>query len=237
MTRAIYPQSIVTWTDRQDEIDNIWANDPNSIAAETVAIESVLGVQPNIEKDPLSGPPVTYPTVDARISAVARGQNLPFVSLQNQESLIDNNQGIGTQFGVWNTYNEIYDPFKMYNGFDVTIPMDGWWIITINQHWDWWSTGYHGVNFWVDTVFRGHNYWFWDFPWNGVEEFWQGSIGDQRPANTTITWQGPLKDGQRIRALSENGSPHTPHRTYNMELKAACIRELPSNAPFDEPSV
>jgi hypothetical protein len=233
ITRPIFPEGVITWTDRQDEQDTIWANDPNSIAAETVAIEATLGAMPQVEKTPLAGPQVTYTSVDARLSAMAQGQNLPLVELKNAEFDVANGQGIGSQFGQWNSYGTVYDPFGMYNGTDITIPCDGWWLVSIGQYWDWWSQGYHGVWFWIDGVWYRHHHWFWDFPENNPTGPWMGGIDVERPSHTSVTWQGVLKTGQRLRALSENGSNHTPHRAYNLEFKAACVRSIPASVPAD----
>jgi len=124
-----------------------------------------------------------------------------------------------------------YDPFSMYNGADVTIPADGWYIVSIAQTWDWWSTGYHGHWFWVDDQYYRHHHWFWDFPGNYEGGYWYRSTAEQRPATTHIDWQGVLKQGQRLRSLSENGCPHTPHQTYNMSFAISFVRSVAPGTP------
>lgn len=236
MTRAIFPQSIAAWTDRIDEIDTVWANDPNSIAAEVGAIESVLGVMPQVEKFPITGTgTIAYDSVDARLSDMVAGSHIPVMSLSSPEQHINNWRGAGAEYGEWNTYGVDYDPFGMYNGTDVTIPADGWYSVSIAQTWEWWSTGYHGHWFWIDNRYYRHHHWHWDFHGNEEGGWWYRSQSEQRSATTNIDWQGILHKGQRLRALSENGCPHTPHRTFDMSFAISFVRSVASNAPYSTP--
>ena len=229
--RAIFPESIAAWTDRRDSIDTIWANDPNALAAEVVAIENTLGVMPHVEKHPIMGSSKTYDSVDARISDIVQGNNIPVLSMSSREQHIHNWRSAGSNYGEWNSYNPDYDPFNMYNGTDVTIPADGWYHVSIAQSWDWWSTGYHGHWFWIDGRYYRHHHWFWDFDGNRHGGYWYRSEAEQRPSTTHIDWQGVLKKGQRLRVLSENGCPHTPHRAYDMSFALSFIRTVAASAP------
>lgn len=226
MTAAIYPSGVVPWTDRRDNIDIVWGNDPNSLAAEIRAIEAVLGINPQIEKNPVSGPQITYNTVDERISATQRGEPLPVCSLSQTEGFIANGRGAGTNYGLWNVYNENYDPFGMYNGNDITVPETGWYLITSSQWWEWWSFGYVLHSLYIDGVVRRMHRWQWNFPENVADGYWQAFDNIHRDAETHITWQGKLTAGQRIRALSENGTPRTPVRSYQMSIEVSCIRKI-----------
>jgi hypothetical protein len=75
-----------------------------------------------------------------------------------------------------------------------------------------------------DVWFRSCIPWHWDFAGNDFFGWWQGGIGELRPGHTTITHQGVLQAGDRIRISSENGCPHTPHRCFNMDFAASFQR-------------
>lgn len=266
MTVAIFPQSIVSWTDRIDELNTVFADDPNSLAAEIGAIENALGVLPAVEKYPIiasspvaqpligtsgvsSGNTIVYSSVDARLSDMLNGNQLPVCALSSPQQAIPNWQSTGQNYGVWNNYTVDFDPFGMYNGTDITIPADGWWHFSAAQSWEWWSTGYNGMWQWIDNYYYRHHHWFWDYPGNQIvyaqplggpatvsspavpiANYWY-KPGELRPAITSVDWQGVLKAGQRIRVLSENGCPDTPHTTFDMSCQISYVRSVPSNIP------
>lgn len=227
MVAPVYPKGIAAWSDKQNEIDVVFAADPNELAAEVLAVETTLGVEPQIEKSPLTGNPIAYATVDARISDQLAHRQIPVVSLNSGEQFFENFQGVGTFYGEFNTYDKVFDPFDMYNGADVTIPITGWWIVTVGQFWDWFSTGYHALHMFINDVwFRSCIPWHWDFAGNQPGSWWWGGLESNplRPAHTTITHQGILQAGDRIRINSENGCPHSPHRAFNMDFQACFVR-------------
>lgn len=236
MTTPQYPGSTFYWgPDRQNEINVDFAADVNGPAAEIIAIEETLGVNPQIEKSPITGNQITYPDVDTRISATLDGTGIPVCSLGNNELFVPNtlNLTAATNYGVWNAYTANYDPFNMYNGSVVTIPVTGWWRIIVGQYWDWYSTGYHRCLWYVGNQWWRHDCWHWDFAGNQPGGWWytNDEIGPQRYAHTSITWEGVLTAGTAMRVLSENGCPDTPHRTWNMEFKASFVRTVPSGTP------
>lgn len=238
MTIAQYPNAFMNWgADRINEIDVDWAADVNGPAAEIIAVEKTLGVNPQIEKQPIVGPaPIVYDDVDDRISATLNGTGIPVVSLSNNETFIPNtfNCLAATHYGVWNSYSNVnYDPFGMYNGSVITIPATGWWRITTGQRWDWWSIGYHRLLWWVDDDWWDHDIWHWDFAGNVPGGWWWtvDGIGPQRWTQNTITWEGVLTEGKTMRVLSENGCPHTPHRAWNQWFKASFVRTVPPGTP------
>ena len=236
MTTPDYPNSVYVWgADRLNEVDVDWAADVNGPAAEIISLEKTLGVNPQIEKAPILGTQITYPNVDARISATLDGTGIPVVSLSNSEQYCPNTLNLtsATNYGVWNTYNSNYDPFNMYNGSVVTIPATGWWRIIIGQYWDWWSTGYHRCAWYRGNQWWRHDMHHWDFAGNQRGGWWytDDDIGEQRYAHTSINWEGVLLAGDNLRVLSENGCPHTPHRTWNMEFKASFVRTVPTGTP------
>ena len=71
---AIFPGGTFSWTNRIDDESVVFSNDVNSLAAEIIATETTLGVNPQIEKHPIIGTsPINYASVDARISDTLAG--------------------------------------------------------------------------------------------------------------------------------------------------------------------
>jgi hypothetical protein len=233
MTNPTYPSGVFSWgTDRVDYESIDLAEDANSLAAEVVALESTLGTDAQTESSPVAGNPVSYATVDARISDNLAGNQLPVCILGNPSLQVPNFQSAGTNYGAWNTYSNVnFDPFNMYNGTDVTIPALGLWRITIGQQWDWWSTGYHACYFYLNNNYFRQDIWHWDFAGNSPGGWWYTVDDIPRPGSNKITWEGILGEGDRIQVLSENGCPDTPHRTFDQEFKAVFVRSVPLGTP------
>ena len=75
---ATYPASIVSYTTKVDVTDVIYASHPNLLQDEVVAIESILGVTPNISTTPSSGGTFnatsnSFGTVSARLANIETG--------------------------------------------------------------------------------------------------------------------------------------------------------------------
>jgi hypothetical protein len=225
MTQAVFPKSIFPWTDRVDEVNVVFANDPNSLAAEIVAVENTLGTMPQVEKAPYSGNPVSYSSVDARISDVLAGNQLPYCSITINQFFVYNNQGPGSFFGHFNTFSKVYDPFGYYNGSDITIQASGLYIVTSSQQWGWHDSGYLRHSLYCDGIWFAGDRWDWDFAGFGPA-FYEPS----RQASTSFSWMGPLTAGQRLQVVSENGTSFNPFPVTNSWMRLVCLRKLPANA-------
>lgn len=225
MTQAVFPKSIVSWTDRVDEQDVIFANDPNSLAAEIIATETALGALPQQEKSPFTGNPVTYGSVDARISDAAAGNLNPYVSVTTSSFFVFNQQGPGSRFGHINTFQKVYDPFGFYNGTDITVQVSGLYLIQGQQSWDWHDSGYLFHSLFIDGLWYCGHRWDWNFGLFGPS-FYQ----DSRPATTAFTTLAPIAAGKRVQVVSENGTSRNPFRAQNSWLRMYCLRKLPQAA-------
>ena len=225
MTQAIFPKSILTWTDRVDQQDTIFANDPNSIAAEVISIENTFGAMPHQEKAPFVGNPITYSSVDARISDAVAGNLNPYASITNTSFFVFNQQGPGSRFGRVNTYQKVYDPYGFYNGTDFTAPVTGLYLINGSQQWGWHDSGYLWHSLYIDGLWAIGHRWDWNFPGIGP-----GFFLDTRPATTAFTWLGPIAAGKRIQSVSENGTSVSSYPVSNSWLRIYCLRTLPSGA-------
>lgn len=224
MTAPIFPKSTFGWSDRVDQISNVLANDPNSLAAEVVSIENTLGAQVQVEAGPYIGNAVTYSNVNARITDTLQGNQKPYVSLANTAGFsVYNGQGEGTKYGQYNTYNALYDPFKQYNGSDITLGCTGLWDIYTVQTWVWYSQGWLGHAIVVSNDVVDGDIWRWDFPNSGI-----GSYSNNRYVQTRVRWSGLLPKGTRVRVVSENETSNNPYPVVNSYLRAFCDRTSPS---------
>jgi len=75
---ATYPASIVSYTTKVNVVDTIDASHPNLLQDEVIAIESILGVTPNLSTAPSSGGTFTatstsFGTVSARLANIETG--------------------------------------------------------------------------------------------------------------------------------------------------------------------
>lgn len=229
--QAAYPNSILSWTDRIDDVNIVYAIDPNTIAADLISVETVLGTNPQIEPSPPLGTPITYASLSARITDAMNNAQMPYVSLTQQKIACPSSSG-----GQLNYYRADFDPYRMHNGTDITFPCDGWWIVTSSQTWDWWDTGYS--HFWlglngIGNILAEHLV-DWEFPgntfYNGVPGRWQ--LFGKRTMTSTVWWQGPAHKGDRISGVSENGTTNASQNVSNLSLKASCISRFKSGTTF-----
>lgn len=224
MVAPIFPKSTFGWTDRVDQISNVLANDPNSLAAEVISMENTLGAQVQVESGPYIGNAVAYSTVNARITDTLQGNQKPYSSVSNTGGFsVYNGQGSGTKFGQYNPYNVSYDPFNMYNGSDITLGCTGLWDIYTTQTWAWYNQGWVGHAIVVDNTVFDSTIHRWDFPASGI-----GSYGTGRYIQTSVRWTGLLGKGNRVRVVSENETTLNPYPVINSFLRCFCLRTSPS---------
>jgi hypothetical protein len=234
MATSVYPTGVIQWTPRINCVDIVWANDPNSLANELVAIETTVGINPQIEKSPptsAAGPTVAYNTVDKRISDAMNNNLLPYTYLKGVDFWIPD----GAQH--FNVYTPTLDPYNMYNGQDITIPCDGYWSVFGNQRWNQQGDSFVGLNM---------NFLYINGDWRHVDYWnWSDVIGDDPfsfytfPSNvmqsngyTNLAWEGLLHAGDRIQVLSANVTFCPAILVNNIELKMSCIRTFPSSTTF-----
>ena len=221
--KAVYPNGIFTWTDKVDQVNVDFANDINSVASEVISVESTLGTTPTVENNPPSGgTKVTYNTVDDRISDAINNSQLPACSVTASSFIVPN-----TTIGVVNQYKVNYDPYDMFNGTDITIIANGWYLASTHQWWNWWSDGYVHHSLQLNGELLDEDLVDWQFSGNVSSVStalprWQ-TFG-KRSRLTRIFWQGLLHKGDRITALSENGTSNSSFKVTNMNMKVAMLR-------------
>jgi hypothetical protein len=200
---AVYPNGIVPWINRVDLINTVYAADPNSLAAEIIAIETTVGTNPQIESAPPVGNPVTYSTLSARVHDVQMGNQLPVCTVVNQSFEVHGNSPTGVQ----NSYSKVLDPFGMYNGTDITVKTPGWYDITATQGAGWASSGYAHFTLNISGVEVTNDFWNWDFPANQPGGQWRSAASAPgRGHIMSMSWQGIIQANQRISVSTENGT-------------------------------
>jgi hypothetical protein len=228
MAVPVYPKALSGWTDRINNVDIVWAADPNTLAAEIISIESTVGTMPMVEPNPPVGKPLTFSSVSARISDVQNGYHLPYVELIASNFRV----GYGSYFnGVPNVYQPLVDDFNYFNGSDISIGANGIYVIDVFQVWQPWVSGYVNIHLTINNNLARTATWSWDsVPTNGPIS-WQN-----RTANAGIAWMGPLQYGDRVRVVSENGTNWQQYGVNYSSFRAQFIRSLSNFEASLEPS-
>lgn len=183
---------------------------------------------PQLESNPIAGPQVNFVSVNQRLDYLTAGQQLPVVEMTSTGQAVASRQGALTNYGVYNTYGNVaYDPFKMWNGSDVTVPATGWYSVDAVQYWPWALSGYNAMHLLVASALQDTDIWSWDFPENAQGSAWQGYSNMARPGCTHVRFEGIINQGARIRVISENGTPVTPVTAENMRLSVSLLRVTP----------
>jgi hypothetical protein len=220
---AVYPNSVFPWTSRRNNIDVVWAADPNSLAAEIQAIESVIGTTPNVENNPPTGNSVTYSTMNSRVSAANNNTELPYAYLRNSNGFF-----IEAGQQIYNSYNVQNDPYNIWNGTDGTIPCNGWWSVQADQKWDQHGNRFHGGNvlfMYLNGDVLASDIWDWD-AFFGVTLHYSNNVLESN-GYSHLVWMGELHKGDRIRLLSVNNTFCPGIGVTHVNLKFFCHRTLP----------
>lgn len=242
MATSVYPSGVIQWTPRINCVDIVWANDPNSLANELVAIESTVGVNPQIESNPPYGVgavaplgvpgTVAYNTLSARVSDAMNNNLLPFTYLTGNDFYIP---GSGGQ--AFNAYTVTLDPYGMYNGHDITVPCDGFWGLYHTQRFNQLGDNFIGLN--MNFLYINGNWvhaQLWD--WNNFLGEASG-LDIPHPSNVmgsngivNFSWMGLLHAGDRLQMLTANYTFCPAILCNAIQWKMICFRTLPSSTTF-----
>ena len=179
--QSVYPKSIVSWTDRiNGEI--IWAADPNSIAAEVVALENAIGVNPSVESNPPFGPPQQYSSLSSRVSAAMLQTEHPFISLELDNFRINWQQSHGLNAV---DFMQFHPPFRVrhddwhyFDGTCMTVRAAGLYLVIQNQQWEYRPSGWCRCHCRINDDVRRQCVWNFDqFP-QGNNRFGQTYNGE-----------------------------------------------------------
>lgn len=215
---ATFPNAIFSWTNRINDTDVVWAADPNSMAAEILAIENNIGAKAQIESGVPVGNPVTYKNVSSRITGAMNGTNLPYVSLYNTQF----NVGYGTAAdanAVYFNFKKLQDTYGYFNGSDITVKASGVYAVDSYTAFQWYNQGFCASYLIINGVVNSSDYWKWNFAARG-----KGAYTDDRFGVVQWSWLGTLNKGDRVRVGFENGTTRSSYRIENTSLKMQYIR-------------
>lgn len=206
---ATYPNGIASWTNRIDNVNTVWAADPNTLAAELVAVQNAIGTNPQIESKPVAGNPITYPSLSARLSDTLWGHELPYVALGTPASF-DVRYGTALNgFGQFNVYTTKHsDRWGWYNGSDITIGATGIYLVDVEQGFQYYTSGYYKLALTCDNINLRSAVWHWDFPSGSASNYSANFAG--RQATLGFGFMREFVKGTRLRVVSENGTPKNP---------------------------
>lgn len=221
MTAPIYPKAIASWSDRIDGTNTIFAADPNMLAAEIVAIETALGVTPNIEPWSPGGTTI-YGTVSDRISDAMLSTQHPFCEV----TATNFNVPYGDWFwGTFNSYKPTIDNFGYYNGSDITIKYDGVYSVSVFQRWQNHTDGVLMHNLQLSGSLADTAVWKWADPPTAPPGAAKTNNAT-RQAITTTHHIGALGAGTRIRVGSVNMTGKNPYAVEESILRVYYHRAL-----------
>ncbi|MFD4858441.1 hypothetical protein [Streptomyces atratus] len=150
---ANYPTIVRKFTNHQDGTEYVMAGHMNTVQDEISAVQTVLGINPNVYTR-AAGTTLKYATVTARLNAAQQqidsqqrtidglldasknGWSLPISSVYASGTAIpptksNNHVAYPSDWYKVRWTSPIVDTDGAYSpGFYVTIPKDGWWIVT-----------------------------------------------------------------------------------------------------------
>lgn len=218
--KAVYPNGIVPWSNRVDRLNTVYAVDPNTLAAEVVAIQSTIGTNPQIESSTPVGTKVVYATVNARIHDVQMGNQLPAITVTAPTFSVKNDGVLHT-----NSYpNTSFDPMSLANGIDFTVKAPGWYRVWAKQRYFWAASGFVMVKLTVGSNVVDEDFWSWDFSENKPGGNWHN-----QPKMLSVMYEGVIQRGQRVSVTSVNSSNLTLLQVDQAVLKLSWVRSVPSN--------
>lgn len=221
---ATYPNGIASWTNRIDNINTVWAADPNTLAAELVAVETSLGTNPQIESKPIAGNPVTYASLSARLSDTLAGTQRPYVAIGAGSFSVRYGTALDG-YGQFNVYTTKYsDHWGWYNGSDITVGVSGIYLVDVEQDWQYYSgSGYYKLALTCDNINLRSQVWHWDFPSGSASNYSANFAG--RQATMGFAFMREFVAGTRIRVVSENGTATNPVTAASSLLTLQYLRQ------------
>lgn len=218
-----FPKTIASWRTRIDQVDTVWAADPNALASEIIAVENAVGTMPQTEPSPPVGNPVTYKSLSARVTDTALGAQHPYIELYNADFWVGQGSALST-YGVFNSYRVVEDNWGYFNGSDITIRAPGVYAIDAYQTWVPYNNGWVHLMLGINNVVTRSSMWHWnDFPANAGRQSYY-----ERWATTSFFFMGALNKGDRIRIASEQQTSAATYRVVNSTLRCLYLRTLTS---------
>lgn len=224
---ASYPQNIANLPVKENGII-IWANDVNQLESEVEAIETAIGVNPQIEYSPPFGPPVTYASESAKISAWGLGLNNPYLSLELDNFGVQWQQSSepnGVDFQIQHPPMQVkYDTHGYFDGTLMTARATGLYLITQRQQWQYRPVGWCRCCCWVNGNQRRQCVWSYDqFP-QGSDYYGQTYNGEY--GETWTSHFEHLAQGDQVRLTLGNATDVQQLQCVSSTFEAYYLRNL-----------
>lgn len=226
MSTPVYPKALSSWTPRIDNVDTIWAADPNTLAAEIVSIEQTIGTMPQVESPMPVGNPVTYANLSERVNAAMLQTEHPYAELYASNFHVRYGGPLYVlNYAIPNVFKKVSDNWGYFNGSDITIKAPGLYLIDGFQVWSWYSSGYLLHILTVNDAIVRDDRWDWDFPKSGPNsENYRGHW-----ARTGFSAMIPLNKGDRVRIFSQNSTPNKSYLVYGSSFRIYYLKSLTSS--------
>lgn len=181
---ATFPNAIKTWVAKKNRSDDVDASHVNALQDEVTAIQTTLGANPQLDLT-LNGKRNDYKTVGARLDAIARGLDKPFVRLDSAAETIQSSGDVTTV--NFDSPNAIDDPFGMFNGLGFTIKRSGYYSLTTDVRWPNAYSGYRYLGLFVGSV---------EVAADTRTAVLPGAVGAS--VRQSVAWQGRLNAGAKV---------------------------------------
>jgi hypothetical protein len=229
--------------------ETIYAADPNTISAELSEVETIVGINPHIESQPVTGAPVNYGTLSSRVSAAMRNTTHPYVDLQLTQPRGSSNAFTVGHFAngqsgtiTYAKYNPPYGiayqpPYAnaltsyVTSGY-ITIRDTGLWMIDVSQVWQAMGTPSGYVKIFLNiggNIVRESVFNYGQFQTGGSNAY--GETYANQNGYTHVSFMGVIKAGQTVRVMSGNSTPIDQIHVHSSTLRAYMLR--PFSALFD----
>lgn len=223
---AAYPASVLNWTNRINS-QTVFAADPNALAAEIEAIETIVGVNPQIESSALVGSSKVFSSLSARVSDAMLQRGHPFIQLQRTTPWAVTHSNSTTHvtqnpYGTAPYVQNGYGTQSLQSGV-VIIQDAGLWMIDAEQRWDYAASGWVMQELYSGgTVLRRNVFSYSQFPSSGSNTYGERFLGLN--GHTQTTFLGRLSAGTRISVASGNYTSSNPLNVNSMTLALYFIR-------------
>lgn len=220
---AAYPASVLAWTNRINS-QTVFAADPNALAAEIDAIETIVGTNPQIESAALSGSTRNFATLSARVSSAMLQNGHPYIQIQraNPWAVSHSNSTTHVTQNPYNIVSSTQGNFTLSNGV-VNIQNTGVWLIDAEQRWDYAASGWVMQELYSGgTVLRRNVFSYSQFPSSGSNTYGERFLGLN--GHTQTTYLGRLTQGTVISVASGNYTSSNPINVNSMTLTLYYLR-------------
>mgnify|MGYP000848079895 CR=1 FL=1 len=229
---ASYPSSIRTWPTRLDWKNILWAAHVNDLQEEVDATQRTLGLTPHISRADPGGLTRDYGTVEARMTAHARGEALPFFRAQAIELVTY--PGEWTPVPITAAEAILADPFRMADGSGVRLNAHGLWVIHARTEWQ--ATGYTLLNQarrMLRVLINGSDV--------GLSDYTGEDARNSFTLHNQVSWQEVLPRGTTITVQVRTDLDDAPSHELkvNVDLRlylVRCVDEVPAQGKIVNPA-